>query len=105
MGGPPSNARRASATASSSVGRTPDVINSWNRVRDLVVANGRDPSSFGGEAVVFSTSGPERAPQNTRRRWREAGGTHASVSTMNLGFTEAGQHLEYAAKVKAALGG
>lgn len=32
----------------------------------------------------------------TAARWRDAGGTHAAVSTMGLGYTTAEQHLIYA---------
>ena len=35
--------------------------------------------------------------------WREAGGTHVSVSTMGLGLTTAEAHCEYLATVADAL--
>lgn len=36
------------------------------------------------------------------RRWEKAGGTHAAVSTMGLGFTSVEQHLNYAKKSLSA---
>lgn len=34
----------------------------------------------------------------TVRRWAEAGGTHATISTMGLGYTSVEHHLDYAAQ-------
>ncbi len=84
-------------------GRTPDVIDHWQRIRDLVDGAGRSVDAFGGEAVVFSTSGPERVAEHIAA-WGEAGGTHASVNTMNHGFTDVEQHVEYIGAVQSALG-
>jgi probable F420-dependent oxidoreductase len=84
-------------------GRTPDMVETWNRVRQLVADAGRSVDDFGGEAVVFSTQGPHRVVEHIGA-WRDAGGTHASISTMNLGFSSVDQHVEYLAAVADALG-
>jgi alkanesulfonate monooxygenase SsuD/methylene tetrahydromethanopterin reductase-like flavin-dependent oxidoreductase (luciferase family) len=84
-------------------GRTDHVIQTWNEVRDLVAAAGRSVDDFGGETVVFSTSGPARVAEHIAA-WEEAGGTHASVNTMNHGFTDVEQHVDYLVAVKDALG-
>ncbi|MGN6357094.1 MAG: LLM class F420-dependent oxidoreductase [Novosphingobium sp.] len=39
----------------------------------------------------------------TARRWAEAGGTHAAISTMGLGHATAKQHLAYAAEALNAV--
>jgi hypothetical protein len=37
-------------------------------------------------------------------RWRQAGGTHASVVTMGLGLNRTDDHIDYLASVADALG-
>ena len=84
-------------------GPTPAAVEQWGRMREMVVANGRSAEDFGGEKIVFSTSGPARIAEQVAS-WGEAGGTHACVSTMNLGFTDVEQHVDYLASVIDALG-
>ncbi|MEY2425213.1 MAG: hypothetical protein QOI61_785 [Actinomycetota bacterium] len=83
-------------------GRTPDMIDTWNHVRDLVAGAGRAVDDFGGESVVFSTRGPGQIAEHIAT-WTEAGGTHASVNTMNHGFTNVEQHIDYIASVREEL--
>jgi probable F420-dependent oxidoreductase len=84
-------------------GRTPNAIESWQRVQELLAGNDRRVEDFGAEMVMFSTSGPERVAENIAA-WTEAGGTHVSVSTMNHGFTDVEQHIDYLNQVRTALG-
>ena len=84
-------------------GRATGVLDVWDQMRDAVAAGGRDADTFGGEAVMFSTKGPERVAE-LMHGWGEAGGTHSSVVTMNLGFTDVEQHVDYLNQVRAALG-
>ncbi len=83
-------------------GRTPNAIDAWNQVRDLVAAADRSVGDFGGEMVVFSNSGIERVAEHVAA-WDEAGGTHASILTMNHGFTDVEQHVDYLASVREAI--
>jgi probable F420-dependent oxidoreductase len=82
-------------------GRSADVEGMWDRVRTMVGENGRDPAAFGGELAVFSNKGPEDVAARIER-WEQAGGTHASVVTMNLGLDSTEAHLDYMAKVAEA---
>jgi probable F420-dependent oxidoreductase len=84
-------------------GRTPQLIESLKRVHEMLDANGRSVDEFGAEAVLFSNTGVERLAEHAAA-WRDAGGTHASISTMNHGFTDADQHVEYLETAKKALG-
>jgi probable F420-dependent oxidoreductase len=84
-------------------GRATGVIDVWRQMRDAVAANGRSAENFGGEAVMFSTKGAARVAE-LMGEWEEAGGTHASVVTMNLGFTDVEQHVDYLNQVREALG-
>jgi probable F420-dependent oxidoreductase len=84
-------------------GRAANVVEVWDQMREAVVANGRRAEDFGGEAVMFSTKGPARVAE-LMHEWGNAGGTHTSVVTMNLGFTEVEQHVDYLNQVREALG-
>ncbi|HUR78588.1 MAG TPA: LLM class F420-dependent oxidoreductase [Acidimicrobiales bacterium] len=83
-------------------GRTPDVIGTWERVKEMVAANGRAVADFGAETVVYSTTGPERVAEHMAA-WREAGGTHVSLSTMNHGFATVDEHISYMDAVAKAV--
>jgi probable F420-dependent oxidoreductase len=84
-------------------GRTPNAIESWQQMQELLAGNDRRVEDFGAEMVMFSTSGPDRVAEHIGA-WDEAGGTHASVSTMNHGFTDVEQHVDYLDQVRQALG-
>jgi alkanesulfonate monooxygenase SsuD/methylene tetrahydromethanopterin reductase-like flavin-dependent oxidoreductase (luciferase family) len=83
-------------------GRTEDVFGAWDRVRGLVAEQGRSAADFGGEYSIFTTKGPAEVAAKVQQ-WAEAGGTHASVITMNLGLDSTEAHLDYLAKVADAL--
>jgi probable F420-dependent oxidoreductase len=84
-------------------GRADNVVESLQRVHTLLEANGRAAADFGAECVVMSRGGPERVAEHMAA-WEAAGGTHASVVTMNQGFTEVGEHVGYIEAVAKALG-
>jgi hypothetical protein len=44
------------------------------------------------------------ATADTIKRWEDAGGTHASVVTMGMGFDSTQAHLDYIADVAAKVG-
>jgi probable F420-dependent oxidoreductase len=83
-------------------GRTADIYGAWDRVRSLVAEEGRSVADFGGEYAIFTTKGPGEVAAKIRD-WGEAGGTHASVVTMNLGLDSTEAHIDYLAKVADAL--
>ena len=84
-------------------GRTENVIGAWDRVRELVVQQGRSDEGFGGEYVVMSRKGPEEVTAKIGA-WRDAGGTHAAVLTMGLGLGSIDGHIEYLAAIADVLG-
>jgi probable F420-dependent oxidoreductase len=84
-------------------GRTVDIFAAWERIRALVAEAGRPPEAFGGEYIAMSRTGVDDLVAKLER-WREAGGTHASFVTMQLGLGSVDAHIDYVAAVAAALG-
>ena len=84
-------------------GRTEDVFGAWDRLRERVVQQARPVESFGGEYVVMSRKGPEEVAAKIES-WRDAGGTHAAVLTMELGLGSTDAHVDYLAAVADVLG-
>jgi probable F420-dependent oxidoreductase len=74
----------------------------WNRLRDRVDALGRQAAEFGGDYVVLAQGSVSELTEQIDA-WREAGGTHASVVTMGLGFSGVDDHIDYLASVANAL--
>lgn len=80
----------------------PRIVGLVQQTHDLLAAAGRDPSTFGFEALVDWSKGPEVWTAELEQ-WREVGGTHYSVRTMSTaaafmkveppGFTTVGQHI------------
>jgi probable F420-dependent oxidoreductase len=63
------------------------------QLRTWIVQAGRDPSAFGIEARINAASGnPEEWARQTAA-WQSLGATHASLNTMNAGYTSLSQHL------------
>ncbi|MGH9227256.1 MAG: LLM class F420-dependent oxidoreductase [Acidimicrobiales bacterium] len=83
-------------------GRVDDLVGRWMRLRDRVVALGRSADAFGGDYVVLSRQGVD-ALLDKLGRWRDAGGTHASVVTMGLGLASVDAHIDYLATVASKL--
>ena len=72
------------------------------RLRQLLQEAGRSESGFGFHCNMLKAKTPQ-AVVETALRWRDDGGTHASVSTMGQGFTTIDQHLDYMKRVADAL--
>lgn len=70
------------------------------RLRDFLEAEGR-AEGFGLHINMGRAKGPEEVV-DTARRWRDLGGTHASVTTMGQGFSTTEQHLDYIERVADA---
>ena len=52
---------------------------------------------------MLTAKGPDQVVERALR-WRDAGGTHASVVTMGLGFGMIDEHIDYMKRVADALG-
>lgn len=65
-------------------------------------ALGRQAEEFGGDYVVLAQGSVSELTEQIEA-WREAGGTHASVVTMGLGFRGVDDHIDYLASVANAL--
>jgi probable F420-dependent oxidoreductase len=70
----------------------------WKRLRNRVGGLGRSVEEFGADYVAIPRDGVGdlRAEVDA---WREAGGTHFSVVTMDLGFDSVDEHVGYLASV------
>ena len=81
----------------------PRIVSLVEQTHDLMGQAGRDPSTFGFEALVDWYKGPDgwRAELEA---WKQVGGTHLSIRTMSTaasflrveppGFTTVSQHIE-----------
>jgi probable F420-dependent oxidoreductase len=77
-----------------------DVVDLWAQLRRRVADLGRSVDEFGGELVVLGREGEVTAEVEA---WREAGGTHVSVVTMNLGLDSAEAHVDRLSSIAKAL--
>jgi probable F420-dependent oxidoreductase len=97
--------RRAARVADGFVfgGRAADILDAWERMRDRVVELGRPVEGFGGDYLILARSGHDELVDKVGR-WREAGGTHATIVTMGLGLDTAEAHVDHIAAAADALG-
>jgi probable F420-dependent oxidoreductase len=80
-------------------GRRDDTRAALGRVRHHLRENGRSEAGFGFELSIHDK--PLEAAADTVRAWREAGGTHACVPSMNQGFgRDIGAHIDFYADLK-----
>jgi probable F420-dependent oxidoreductase len=77
-------------------------VDAWESLRARVRDLGRSVEDFGGDYVALPGSGLDGLVAEIDA-WREAGGTHASVVTMGLGFDSIEAHLGYLRLVASAL--
>jgi probable F420-dependent oxidoreductase len=83
-------------------GDVDNAIEGLARMRELLVDADRDPKDFPCEFI------PTRARTVTdivdnAAKWHDVGGSHLSVPTMKLGFSDHRGHVDYLALVKAAV--
>lgn len=75
------------------------------RLDELLTEKGRDVDAFGKQINMLKAKTADDVIE-TALRWRDAGGTHAAVNSMGLGFTTPADHVAYfgevADKAKAA---
>ena len=78
----------------------------WDRVRELLAEAGRPVADFGAHYLIQSSDATGLSVADAvdgARRWRDAGGTHASIVSMGLGYTTIDQHIDHFTEVKARL--
>ncbi|MGH2480237.1 MAG: LLM class flavin-dependent oxidoreductase, partial [Ktedonobacteraceae bacterium] len=78
------------------------------QLRAWTAEAGRDPAALGIEARINAASGDPGEWVRQTEAWQTLGATHASLNTMNAGYTSLDQHLEalrtYAEAVTPAKG-
>lgn len=79
-----------------------DAFAQMERLRELMTEGGRAGEPFELRCNMLRARTAQDVGE-TARRWADAGGTHAAVSTMGLGHTTAAQHLNYAADALDAM--
>jgi probable F420-dependent oxidoreductase len=72
------------------------------RLRQFLKEAGRAEEGFGLQCAMLQSNSPQEVVEMTLR-WREAGGTHASVHTMYQNFTTIDQHIDHMKRVTDAL--
>jgi probable F420-dependent oxidoreductase len=100
-GGSEAAFKRAAATADGFLFSGPmeeRVLPGWERLKQLLDEHGRQAGGFGADFLLpHAPSIP--VALDAVRRWEDAGGTHAAIRTMGLGFSTAQQHIDYLAAV------
>lgn len=72
------------------------------RLRELLLENGRNPAEFGIQAQAQIAGGnPERWAANAEA-WRNIGTTHLAIATMNAGLKTPQDHIDAIRKYKEA---
>jgi probable F420-dependent oxidoreductase len=69
------------------------------RVRHHLADSGRSEEGFGLDLVLIRARDVDETI-DTLNRWRDLGGTHATVHTMGKGFTTAQAHIDFMAEVR-----
>lgn len=83
-----------------------NAITGWTRMRALLAEAGREAADFGAEFLLQAPSGQGLdvdGALDAIRRWQDAGGTHATVVSMGLGYRCVEEHLAHFATVRARL--
>jgi probable F420-dependent oxidoreductase len=83
-------------------GTMDSIVEAWASVQRHLQAYGRSVEAFGREAML-TRAGDVQQTLDFLRRWRDLGGTHASVNSMGRGFKAFAQHIDYLSEVRARL--
>ncbi len=70
-----------------------------SRVEHYLGVNGREVSGYGHELITLRDKSPQEAAE-TVKRWRDSGGTHASIVTMNCGLKGLQEHLDFISEAR-----
>lgn len=83
-------------------GLTPLAANGWERVREQLAREQRDPATFGAHFLLHPPESPYSHEEIVEglHRLGEAGATDVSLYTMGRGFTGVEQHIAYLAEIK-----
>jgi probable F420-dependent oxidoreductase len=79
-----------------------DAFEQVSKVRQYLKQASRSAEGFGLHINMIAAKTPQ-AVVDTVSRWRDIGGTHASVNTMGQGFATAEQHLDHLQRAADAL--
>ena len=79
-----------------------DAFDQGTRLKQYLQDAGRPVDGFGFHCNMLKARNPQTVV-DAAARWRDFGGTHASISTMGQGFTTIDQHLDYLHKTATAL--
>jgi probable F420-dependent oxidoreductase len=77
------------------------VLDGWKRVQHHLAESGRPREGYGADWILAAQGVGEVV--DALKRWQDAGGTHASVVTMGMGFDTTEAHLDYIADVAARI--
>jgi len=80
----------------------------WQRVQHFLHEQGRSVEGFQAYQILQNADTKGLRPGaaiDVIRRWQDAGGTHASICTMGLGYTTIEEHIEHIVKVRHSLAG
>jgi probable F420-dependent oxidoreductase len=96
--------RRAARVADGHLfgGTIESIAEAWTSVQRYLQEYGRSVDDFGREAML-TRAGDVQETLDFLKRWRDLGGTHASVNSMGRGFKEYAQHIDFLAEVRARL--
>ncbi len=83
---------------------SPDARNTVETIRGYLQEEGRDPGSFGFEAMMNYGDGPENWAAEVER-WRETGVGYVSMRTMNAGLESPRDHIEALERYWREVGG
>ncbi|MXX19028.1 MAG: LLM class F420-dependent oxidoreductase [Dehalococcoidia bacterium] len=83
---------------------SPDARNTVETIRGYLQEEGRDPGSFGFEAMMNYGDGPENWAAEVDR-WRETGVDYVSMRTMNAGLESPRDHIEALERYWREVGG
>ncbi|TSD40371.1 LLM class F420-dependent oxidoreductase [Rhodococcus sp. KBS0724] len=97
--------RRAAREASGFIfaGSVDQSVAGISRIREHLVAAGRDADDFDFEIMLSEGDTPETIVEQAAR-WRDAGGTQVDVITVRRGFQGFGEHVEHLRTVSNVLG-
>lgn len=84
------------------VERSGSAFEQASRLRQYVKEAGRAEESFGLHCNMLQAKTPQGVV-DTALRWRDVGGTHASVLTMGQSFASIQQHIDYMMRVAEAV--
>ncbi|MEN3974897.1 LLM class F420-dependent oxidoreductase [Emcibacter sp. SYSU 3D8] len=71
----------------------------WERVRHHLKESGRPEAGFGRELITIRATNLQETV-DTVKRWRDLGGTHASINSMGKGFTTIEAHVDFMSEVR-----